>query len=361
MDHDVDPDKRAIPFHLLLALAALVIIIAGMKLGADILVPLILSLFIAVICTAPVQWLQRLGLGRRMAVLVTLLILGVWVILLGSLLAGSIATFMEALPNLEEQLLAQYYALISWAPELGGYLQPHSITQWLDMSTLSQFMPAVLDSLGTLISQSLLITLLVGFMLFETLHFRDKVLLALEDPVPSLMRFNEFSANLKRYLAIKTLISLATGALIFLSCIVIGVGFPLLWGTLAFCLNYIPNIGSALAAIPAVLLTLVMPEGGPWDAFLLAIAYLVVNFAIGNLIEPRVMGHTLGLSTLVAFLSLVVWGWILGPVGMLLAVPLTMTLKIALNSHPETLWLAQLLGGSAEQRQAKPRFYIRKQ
>ncbi|MEC9483337.1 MAG: AI-2E family transporter [Halomonas sp.] len=350
MDHDVDHDKRAIPFHLLLALAALVIIIGGMKLGADILVPLILSLFIAVICTAPVQWLQQLGLGRRTAVLITLLILGIWVVLLGSLLAGSIATFMEVLPKLEEQLLAQYYALISWAPQLGGYLQPDRITSWLDLSTLSQFVPALLDSLGSLLSQSLLIMLLVGFMLFETLHFRDKVLQALEDPVPSIRRFNEFSYNLKRYLAIKTVISLATGVLIFLSCLVIGVGFPLLWGTLAFCLNYMPNIGSALAAIPAVLLTLVMPEGGVGDAFLLSLAYLVVNFTIGNLIEPRVMGHTLGLSTLVAFLSLVIWGWILGPVGMLLSVPLTMTLKIALNSHPETRWLAQMLGGSAENR-----------
>lgn len=349
MNH-MDHDTRTIPFNLLLALAALVIIIAGLKLGASLLVPLILSLFIAVICTTPVQWLQRLGLGRRMAVLVTLLILGVWIMLLGSLLAGSIATFMEVLPDLEQQLLAQYYALISWAPQLGGYMQPDSITTWLDMSTLSRFVPTLLDSIGSLISQSLLIILLVGFMLFETLHFRDKVLQALDDPAPSLRRFNEFSYTLKRYLAIKTLISLATGVLVYVSCLVIGVGFPLLWATLAFCLNYIPNIGSALAAIPAVLLTLVMPEGGIWDALALAIAYLIINFVIGNLIEPRVMGQTLGLSTLVAFLSLVVWGWILGPVGMLLSVPLTMTLKIALNSHPETRWLAQLLGGSAETR-----------
>lgn len=348
MDTDLDDDKRHIPLNLTLSLAALVVIVGGLKLGASLLVPLILSLFIAVICTSPVQWLYQRGVGRSAAVLITLLILIVMVLLLGSLLAGSIATFMEVLPNLEEQLLAQYYALLSWAPQIGGYLRPDSISRWMDLSTFSQFVPALLESIGTLLSQSLLILLLVGFMLFETLNFRDKVSEALHDPAPSLRRFNEFSYNLKRYLAVKTLISLVSGILVYLSCLLIGVSFPLLWATLAFCLNYIPNIGSVVAAIPAVLMTLVMPEGGLWEAGLLTLAYLVVNFLMGNVIEPRVMGYTLGLSTLAAFLSLVIWGWILGPVGMLLSVPLTMTLKIALNSHPDTRWLARIMGGRNE-------------
>nr|WP_297462205.1 AI-2E family transporter [uncultured Halomonas sp.] len=348
MDIEVDKEKRHIPLNLTMSLAALVVIIGGMKLGASLLVPLILSLFIAVLCTAPVQWLYRHGIGRGVAVIITLLILGILVLLLGTLLAGSIAAFMEVLPDLEDQLLAQYYALLSWAPQLGGYLQPASISGWLDISTFSQFMPMLLESIGTLLSQSLLILLLVSFMLFETLGFRDKVSEALLDPAPSLRRFTEFSYNLKRYLAVKTLISLVSGVLVYLACLLIGVGFPLLWATLAFCLNYIPNIGSVLAAIPAVLMALVMPEGGLWEAGLLTVAYLIINFAMGNMIEPRVMGHTLGLSTLAAFLSLVVWGWILGPVGMLLSVPLTMTLKIALNSHPDTRWLARMMGGRSE-------------
>lgn len=350
MDHDVDDTNRSIPLHLTLALAALVVIIAGMKLGASLLVPLILSLFIAVICTSPVHWLYRLGVGRSIAVVITLLIFIVLVMLLGSLLAGSMAAFMEVLPKMEDQLLAQYYTLLNWAPQLSGYLRPDSISAWLDFSTFSQFLPTVLESLGNVLSKGLLIMLLVGFMLFETLSFRDKFSEALLDPAPSLRRFHEFSYTLKRYLAIKTLISLVTAALVYIACLLIGVDFPLLWAALAFCLNYIPNIGSALAAIPAVLLTLVMPEGGLWEAFVLALAYLGINFVIGNLVEPRLMGYTMGLSTLAAFLSLVVWGWILGPVGMLLSVPLTMTLKIALNSHPDTTWLARLMAGSNELR-----------
>lgn len=346
MEHD--EDKRDIPLNLVLALAALVVIIGGMRLGADLLVPIILSLFIAVICTSPVHWLYRLGVGRRTAVLMTLLIAGVFVVLLGSLLAGSFATFMEALPQLEEQLHQHYLALLNWLSGLGIYIRPKRMSEWLDPTSATQMVPMFLGSLGNLLSQSVLIILLVIFMLFETLDFRYKVSQALSNPAPSLRRFNEFSYTLKRYLAIKTLISMVTGLLVLLVCLLLGVKFALLWGTLAFCLNYIPNIGSFLAAIPAVLLTLVMPDSGLWKASLLAGAYLVINFVIGNLIEPRVMGRTLGLSTLVAFLSLVVWGWILGPVGMLLSVPLTMTLKIALNSHPETRWLGRMLGGRRE-------------
>lgn len=351
MDHDANDEKRHIPLNLTLALAALVVIIGGMRLGADLLVPLILSLFIAVVCTSPVHWLYRLGVGRRVAVLLTLLIAGVVALLLGSLLAGSFATFMESLPELEKEIQQHYLTLLNWLRGHGIYLQPKRVSEWLDPTSATQIVPTFLGSLGNLLSQSVLIMLLVVFMLFETLDFRDKFSQALSDPAPSLRRFSEFSYTLKRYLAIKTLLSMVTGVLIFLACLLIGTGYPLLWATLAFSLNYIPNIGSILAAIPAVLLTLVMPEGGVLKAGLLAGAYLVVNFSIGNLIEPRVMGRSLGLSTLAAFLSLVVWGWILGPVGMLLSVPLTMTLKIALNSHPETRWLARMLGGGLERSQ----------
>ena len=119
------------------------------------------------------------------------------------------------------------------------------------------------------------------------------------------------------------------------------VDYPLLWGLLAFLLNYIPNLGSIIAAVPTVLLTLVQLG---WSAALIVFAgYSVVNVVIGSFIEPRFMGKGLGLSTLVVFLSLVFWGWVLGPVGMLLSVPLTMTLKIALESSEENRWLAKLL------------------
>jgi predicted PurR-regulated permease PerM len=133
-----------------------------------------------------------------------------------------------------------------------------------------------------------------------------------------------------------------TGLVVTGGLMLIGVDYALLWGLIAFLLNYVPNIGSIIAAIPAVLLALV--QLGPVHAVLVAGLYLIVNVVMGNAVEPRLMGKSLGLSTLVVFLSLVFWGWVLGPVGMLLSVPLTMIMKIALEVNPSTRWLAIMLG-----------------
>ena len=143
-------------------------------------------------------------------------------------------------------------------------------------------------------------------------------------------------------MAIKTLISLVTGIFITIWLTIIGVDYPLLWGLLAFALNYVPNIGSIIAALPAVLLAII--QLGLMRALLAAAGYIVINLLMGSVVEPRFMGRGLGLSTLVVFLSLLFWGWILGPVGMLLSVPLTITAKIALDSRDETRWIAVLLG-----------------
>lgn len=344
MSKITDEDYRSIPLNATLALAALAIIIGGMKLGADLLVPLLLALFIAVVCTSPVQWLHHKGLNLRAAVCITLLVLVAFVLLIGVLVVNSFGTFIEALPDIEARLYEHYWSILNRLAAHGFAFSPDELGQLFDMDKDASWVPMILGELGNLFMQSVVVALLVVFMLFETLSFRSKMSSALENPAPSLKRFSEFSLTLKRYLAVKTVISLITGVLVWLACVILGVGFPLLWGVLAFALNFIPNIGSALAAVPPVLLLLVSQDGGVFQAFLLAMAYLVINFVLGNLIEPRVMGRALGLSSFVAFLSLVVWGWIFGVVGMLLSVLLTMTLKIALDSHPQTRWMAHLLG-----------------
>jgi len=144
------------------------------------------------------------------------------------------------------------------------------------------------------------------------------------------------------YLVIKSVVSIATGVLITVWLSILGVDYPVLWGLLAFLFNFVPNIGSIIAAVPAVMLAMV--QLGADAALYTALGYVTVNIIMGNVIEPRYMGKGVGLSTLVVFLSLVVWGWILGPVGMLLSVPLTMIVKLACEAKPETLWIAVLLG-----------------
>ena len=155
-----------------------------------------------------------------------------------------------------------------------------------------------------------------------------------------------FLANLGRYLGIKTIVSIATGLTAGVLTWVIGLDFPLLWAMLAFLLNYIPTIGSIIAAVPAVLLALV--QLGVGEASATALGFVGINVLFGNLIEPRLMGYGVGISPMVVFIGLVLWGWIFGPVGMLLSVPLTMTLKLALESDERTRWAAILLGSERD-------------
>ena len=141
------------------------------------------------------------------------------------------------------------------------------------------------------------------------------------------------TGQVQRYLAIKTVTSLVTGLLVGVWVGMMGLDFAVVWGLVAFMLNYIPNIGSIVAAVPAVLLAVIQLGVGPGIA--VALGYLVINITMGNLVEPALLGRSLGLSTLVVFLSLIFWGWMWGTVGMLLSVPLTMMTKIFLENSED--------------------------
>jgi predicted PurR-regulated permease PerM len=200
----------------------------------------------------------------------------------------------------------------------------------------------LLAGVGSVLSNIVLILLTVAFILFEASSFPVKLRAVLGDPQQAFPQFTRFVDDIERYVLIKTLISLATGVLIGIWLSILGVGFPILWGFLAFLLNYVPSIGSTVAAIPAVLLTFI--QLGIGRALMTTAGYMAVNFILDNVIEVRLMGRKLGLSTLVVFLSLIFWGSLLGPIGMVLCIPLTMTLKFAGENNEGTQWIAVLLG-----------------
>ncbi|MEQ9564588.1 MAG: AI-2E family transporter, partial [Pseudomonadales bacterium] len=201
---------------------------------------------------------------------------------------------------------------------------------------------SLLSSFGSLMTNALVILLTVIFILTEEVSLYQK----LEDVLPQTSKASDTIRAVTRlvnqYMAIKAAISAFTGILAWGLCVVLGVEYAVLWGTLAFLLNFIPTFGSLLAAIPPLLLALV--QTGPLASLGVAAGYLVINTVVGNIIEPRVMGRGLGLSPLVVLVSLIFWGWVLGPVGMLLSVPLTMMIKIALEIFPDTRWIGTLLG-----------------
>lgn len=327
---------------LLVTTACFVIVIAGMRAANAILVPFLLSVFIAIICAPPLFWMQRKGVPNGLAVLSVLIVIMVIGSLLGGLVGTSVNDFSKALPTYQIRLTAKTTEFLSWLKGMGFHVSPQIIAEYLDPAKALNMAANTLSGLSKVLKDVFLILLTVIFILLEASGFPKKLQASLSDPESSLSRFNELTTSVNRYLGIKTLFSLLTGISIGIWLAVLGVDYPLLWGVLAFLLNYVPNIGSIIAAVPAVLLALI--QLGTSLALMTCVGYLVVNIAVGSILEPKYMGRGLGLSTLVVFLSLVFWGWVLGPVGMVLSVPLTMITKIGLDSSDDTRWIAVMLG-----------------
>lgn len=307
------------------------------------MVPFLLSLFIAVIAEVPVSFLRR-WLPAWLAVTVVALALVGLVTLTVLLIGTAAAEFTSRIPGYTERInqeLSEYVRRLPLA-------QNRSMSELIREAGVSRMtldlVSGLLVGLRAALGNTLLIFFTVVFLLLESSAFSAKLETALgqgRSQVP-ILYFRRVIERLKRYLSIKTVISAVTGVLVTLLTTLVGLDSPVLWGLLAFLLNYIPNIGSILAAVPAVLLALV--QLGAAAAIATAVGFLAINVSFGSIIEPRVMGRGLGLSTLVVFLSLIFWGWVLGPVGMLLSAPLTMTLKLGLEDHRETRWIAVLLG-----------------
>jgi predicted PurR-regulated permease PerM len=329
----------------LLLSAAFIIVIAGMKAAAPILIPFLLSVFIAIISAPSLFFLQRKGLPTTIALLLVISLVIILLTLVAILIGNSVEDFRQSLPIYQDRLQDQLQAVVTFMARLDISISLEKIQTYFDPSVVMSLAANTLSGLGSVLTNGFLILLTVVFMLTEASSFPAKLHQVLDKPDRSLQGFDHFLETVKRYMAIKTAISLATGFIVWLALWLIGVDYPLLWGVTAFFLNYVPNIGSIIAAIPAVLLAFIQLG---WGGAIGVIAlYTTINVVIGNIIEPRFMGKGLGLSTLVVFLSLIFWGWVLGPVGMLLSVPLTMTVKIAMANHEETRWIAVLLDSAS--------------
>ncbi|MBE9486743.1 MAG: AI-2E family transporter [Chloroflexi bacterium] len=339
------PAPAAKHFRLLPTLAALVIIIAGMKTASALLVPFLLAIFISIICAGPFYWLQKHKIPAGPALLIVIAAVMLCGFLMITLVGTSVNDFTNNLPVYQEKLRAQTLLLIDYLNGFGIHLSREILLEHFDPGAIMQSAASMLARAGGVLTNSFLILLTVIFILFEAAGMPAKLRAALPEADSSLASFEKFVEGVRQYLAIKTLVSLATGLIVAIGLMLLGLDYFLLWGLLAFLLNYIPNIGSIIAAIPAVLLAVV--QLGMFKALLVAAIYLAINVIMGNAVEPRLMGRKLGLSSLVVFLSLVFWGWVLGPIGMLLSVPLTMIVKIALDVNDSTRWLAILLSSDA--------------
>ena len=326
----------------LVKIAAIIIIFAGVIYAKSLITPFLLALFISIICEQPVSWLEKRKIPRGLALVIV--ILGMIILFSGFafLIGGTISSFSGNLSKYESALTSISDSFVKYLNDKGLNIHQDQLFSFIQPAKILEFTATALNTLVNMMGNTFLILLIVLFTLMEFGSFSIKAKAILIGTDESVSYISTILQNIRHYLGIKTLICLLTGVLVFIALLIIGVDYPLLWALIAALMNYIPNIGSIIAALPAVLFALV--QLGLGGAFWTLGSFMIVNNVLGNFIEPRIMGKGLGLSTLVVFLSLLFWGFILGPVGMFLSVPFTMTIKIILEHNENTKWLSILLG-----------------
>jgi len=330
----------------LLSLACLVILIAGLKAASALMLPILVALFLSLLCIPPMNRLQEMGLPDWLAVALVITGATLVVILLTIVLANSASDFQARIPHYRNKLDGIVDNGLRWLNARGLKIERSEL--FGDRGDAGSIMNQAAEGMKALLgvlSNVLLVVLTMIFILFEAKTFKRKMQDAFGRD-SDLSAFDVLTQRIRKYLAIKTWVSLGTGVCAGLVCWAAGVDFPFVWALVAFLFNFVPNIGSVLAAIFPVLLALT--DRGWGTALLVASGYAAINLIIGNMIEPRWMGQRLGLSTLVVFLSLLFWGWVWGPVGTLLSVPLTVIVKIALEHTNDFRWIAVVLGPPIE-------------
>lgn len=336
-----------------LTLVGILLLLGIARYASAIVVPFLLALFIAIIASTPVNWLKNRGLSSILSVGIVLLVAIVLLLLVSVMLGKTMVQFNEALPGYQEKLNGLTGKITALLLEKGVDIESAGTFDALDPSVVMTFANTLLTGLADVFSNIVLIMFTAMFMLFDVLNFPRKMK-AVEGSGSEKMleQIALLVKSTNEYTVIKAIISLGTGLLIYLGLKLVGLDFALLWGVIAFLLNFVPNIGSILAAVPAVLLALV--QLGPANTLFVIAIYGAVNTIMGNVVEPKVMGKRLGLSTLTVFLSLVFWGWLFGSVGMLLSVPLTMAVKFAAMNNPQTKWFGVLLSPAPDESESPP-------
>lgn len=326
---------------IVIMLGMLVIILTGIRFAADIIVPFILALFIAVMLNPLVQRMVRWRIPRVLAILLLITIIIMAMALLITYLGTSLNELARTLPQYRSKLVIPLQQMEPWLQRAGIEVSVEELLKYIDPNAAMTLVTALLAQLSSAMTSIFLLLLTVVFMLVEVPQLPVKLQQMMVRPVEGMGAIQRALDSVSRYLVLKTAISIVTGLVAWAMLAVLDVRFAFVWGLLAFALNYIPNIGSVLAAIPPI--TQVLVFSGFYDALVVLAGYLIINLVFGNILEPRMMGRGLGLSTLVVFLSLIFWGWLLGPVGMLLSVPLTIIVKIGLEQTAGGQTIAVLL------------------
>ena len=341
-------------------MAALIVCVAGLKAAQNFFLPVLLAFFVATVSFPITQGLTKRRVPRAIAVLLTVLVDFAFI-------AGIVVLGVFLLQDLQVKWNTKYAAQLNdqvrgVSESLAVRLQSMGVEDAKskietvvenNLSNLQQIRFEKIWDLGTgvlgqvvgFFGAAVIFLILTVFMLSEARMFGQRLQAISKAHGPNIGRMLSATRDIQRYLAIKTVVSLATGILAGLLCWAAGLDFFILWGIVAFALNFIPVIGSIIAGVPPTILALLV--AGVPNAILVAGGYLLINNFLGNFLEPIFVGRRFGISTLVVVISVMFWGWVWGPLGMLLAVPLTMILKVVLDGSDEFRWIGVAISSDA--------------
>ncbi len=322
--------------------AGVVIMVAGLHAARVILAPLALAVFAAAVSLPAMAWLRRRGAPTALAILLVVLLDTLLLSFVGWVVLQTVNELRVELPAYLARAQTLETAMRAQLSSRGIEMAPDFYATLVQPDRLLETVTAAARNITSVLALFLLILLYVVFVLAESVVLPAKIRRVLGPRASALAGGAAVLTQVQRYLVLKSLISLATGALVAVSAAVLGVDFALFWGLLAFLLNYIPTIGSFVAAVPGILVALL--QLGPGPAMLFAVAYLVINIIIGSIIDPIVTGAQLRLAPIMVLVSLVFWGWTWGPIGAFLSVPLTITLRMVMERADSLRSIAALMG-----------------
>ena len=325
----------------LLGAGGLALLLLFMREAADIINPFLLALLFAFVFSPALGWFQRKGAPAWLALLLTLFLLLFGGLLLIIFVGSSFSELIETLPTYQSSAEEQIADLAESLEDIG--VNGKSILDFISPERLLELMGKIVSEIISAVANTGFMLFVLAFMLFETLGISKKLRLPSVSDNDFVKRFRIYGGDVRRYVLVLTWINFLVGAGDAIFLYILGVDFPILWGLLAWFMGYIPAVGFWLAMIPPILLA--YAEFGIGTALLVFLGYVLINGSVQNIIQPKLMGDKLNMAPLIVVASLFIWAWVLGPVGGLIAVPMSMAVQqLVLQSSEGTRWLADLMG-----------------
>jgi AI-2 transport protein TqsA len=327
--------------RILVSIVCVCVLLGVVHIAAPIVVPFLLALALATAFQPIAHRISRRGLPPVVAAIVSILLVLVLVAVAGAIVYVAATDLAAGLPQYGERLQDLQRQLAGWLDDRSMTGAARSVRAFDVEGPLTSSAQSLLLGLGGYLQTLFFVLVITAFIQLEARHYRRKLIKTFEGPAP-VRGIMSGLREVQRYMLVKVAVSAANGIFLGLWCWGWGVDSPVMWGVLAFALNFIPVIGSIIAAIPPIALGLL--TAGVANAIGVAVGYILVNLIVDNILEPRIMGKTVGLSPLIILLAMLVWGFVLGPVGTIMAVPLTMAIKIIFEHDPELARIAFVMG-----------------